>query len=63
MVSIGKDKRYGHTNQEVVNILEKNSKNSFYTDKDVNITFSTDGTNLDFINKNKSRFYRIYFLC
>jgi len=63
VVSIGKDKRYGHTNQEVVNILEKNSKNSFYTDKDVNITFSTDGTNLDFINKNKSRFYRIYFLC
>lgn len=53
VVSVGKDNRYGHPNQEVVNLLEKYSKNIFYTDKDGNITFSTDGVNLEFNKENK----------
>ncbi len=52
IVSVGEKNRYGHPNEETVHTLEKYSKNIFYTNKYGNITFITDGTNLEF-NKEK----------
>jgi competence protein ComEC len=52
VVSVGEHNRYGHPNQETVQILEKYSKNIFYTSNDGDITFTTDGENLNF-NKEK----------
>lgn len=48
VVSVGENNRYGHPNEETVKILEKYSKNIFYTSKDGDITFTTDGLNLNF---------------
>lgn len=48
IVSVGEHNRYGHPNEETVKTLEKYSKNIFYTNRDGNITFSTDGINIKF---------------
>ena len=45
VVSVGENNRYGHPNEEAVKILEKYSKNIFYTNRDGDITFITDGEN------------------
>ena len=52
VISVGEKNRYGHPNEEVIKILEKYSENIFYTSKDGDITFQTDGTNIEF-NKQK----------
>lgn len=52
VVSVGDRNRYGHPNKEIVSILEKYSKNIFYTNKYGNIIFVTDGKNFEF-NKEK----------
>lgn len=52
VVSVGIKNRYGHPNKETVETLEKYSKNIFYTSKDGDINFKTDGTNIEF-NKQK----------
>ena len=52
IISVGDHNRYGHPNEDVVGILEKYSKNIFYTNKYGDITFTTDGINFEF-NKEK----------
>ncbi|MDQ1281830.1 MAG: competence protein ComEC [Patescibacteria group bacterium] len=52
VISVGEHNRYGHPDKETVYILDQYSKNIFYTNKDGNITFVTDGINFEF-NKEK----------
>ena len=52
IISVGEKNRYGHPNQETINVLEKYSKNIFYTNRNGNITFTTDGIDFQF-NKEK----------
>lgn len=52
IISAGKDNSYGHPKKEVLEILEKYSKNILNTIEDGNILFKTDGKNLE-IQKSK----------
>ncbi len=46
VISAGKDNRYGHPHQEVLNILEKNNVKVLNTATEGRIIFKTDGVNL-----------------
>jgi competence protein ComEC len=46
VISAGKDNRYGHPHQEVLNILAKNKVKILRTDRDGRIIFESDGVGL-----------------
>ncbi len=46
IISLGKDNKYGHPNREVLLRLEKYCKNIYRTDKNGDISFTTDGSHL-----------------
>ncbi|MBP9765971.1 MAG: MBL fold metallo-hydrolase [Candidatus Pacebacteria bacterium] len=48
VISVGKNNRYGHPNDETLDNLKKYSKNIFDTSKDGDIIFNTDGENFEF---------------